>query len=216
MHGLHTRAAPEPFCAEVGRVPTPTDEKFRAPGLALAAATRSPIVFHPLAGGTTMTFGDYASGMTAEKSRADGSSGSNIAMERSCARSSGRARCSHRDQPWRQSPCKGSACAGTVLHDDALAELRRELLEHHARDDVGGAPAAKGTMTRSGFVGQVSAVASMVARPNPSSDSSVRQNGFMTPSWSHRLLALGQCTALAQTVSSVQYIIPLAIHADPA
>jgi hypothetical protein len=50
-------------------LPTPTDEKLRAPGLAFAAATRSPTVLKPFAGATTSTFGEMPNGTTAAKSR---------------------------------------------------------------------------------------------------------------------------------------------------
>src|SRR6516225_112122 len=50
-------------------LPTPAEAKLSEPGLALAAATRSPTVLKPRDGETTSTFGELPNGMTAEKSR---------------------------------------------------------------------------------------------------------------------------------------------------
>src|SRR6516165_9891645 len=55
-------------------LPTPAEAKLNEPGLALAAATRSPTVLKPRDGETTSTFGDTPIGITADKSRA----GSNV------------------------------------------------------------------------------------------------------------------------------------------
>ena len=38
----------------------------------------------------------------------------------------------------------GPASAGTILDHDALAELRRELLDHDARDNICGAASSDG------------------------------------------------------------------------
>jgi hypothetical protein len=81
-------------------------------------------------------------------------------------------------------------------------------------------PAPRGTMARTGFVGQVSALASIVANPSPSTGSKVQQSGFMITSshawgeWSEQNgVRLG---ALAQSGLTVQYLISLAIYNDPA
>ena len=50
-------------------LPTPALAKFRLPGFALAAATRSACVFQPLAGFTTSTFGMAASVVMPVRSR---------------------------------------------------------------------------------------------------------------------------------------------------
>ena len=49
-------------------LPTPAEEKFSVPGLAFAAATKSPSVFQPVSGATISTFGPPASGAMLAKS----------------------------------------------------------------------------------------------------------------------------------------------------
>jgi hypothetical protein len=51
-------------------LPTPTDEKFKAPGRAWATATSSATELTPFAGDTTRTLAEMPTGTTAMKSRA--------------------------------------------------------------------------------------------------------------------------------------------------
>ena len=82
-------------------------------------------------------------------------------------------------------------------------------------------PAPTGTIARSGFVGHVSAPASIVANPSPSTGSSIRQIGFMTSSLS-RIGSAREDSGIhgsrcgADRGLAVQYLIPLAIYTDPA
>src|SRR5690349_5493848 len=45
----------------------------------------------------------------------------------------------------------GAACAGAVLNDHGLSDLRGKPLHHRARDDVGAAPWSKGHDNAHGF-----------------------------------------------------------------
>jgi hypothetical protein len=80
-------------------------------------------------------------------------------------------------------------------------------------------PAAMGTMTFNGFVGQDSARASKVASPNPIADSSIRQRSFMTSSlsplapWVWHVLSE---ESLVQSSQPVQYITSLVSNAHLA
>ena len=58
MHDIDTGAEPEALTAEVRRGADTTEEKFSAPGLAFAAATRSATPLYPFAGDTTSTLGE--------------------------------------------------------------------------------------------------------------------------------------------------------------
>jgi hypothetical protein len=118
-------------------VPTPTDEKVNAPGLALAAATRSRAVLKPFSGDTTSTPAKVPSGITAAITR-------RIVAKVRIKRRRDRVGIRISEQSVAvgislgdKSGTNRSSGAPAVFNDDRVSELRGQLLEHQARDDVG-------------------------------------------------------------------------------
>ena len=118
----------------------PTEENVNEPGLALAAAMRSPTVLETLRGRNNEYVrrdakwnngGEVVSGVVAQLGiegrgdRVGGTAGEDCVTVG--------IRPGHRGGPDR------STSAGAVFDHDGLPELLRELLEHNSRDNVGGA-----------------------------------------------------------------------------
>jgi hypothetical protein len=78
-------------------------------------------------------------------------------------------------------------------------------------------PAPTGTITRSGFAGQVCAPACDIDNARPRAGNSLRQIRFMAFSFGHRARSADAKAPLWKARRSpVQYIIPLVFYADPA
>ena len=203
-------------------LPTPTEEKFSAPGFALAAATKSPTVFQPLVRRNNQDAGRDPE--WDDRSKIPRRIEAEVGMER-------------RRDGERGPVGEDRIAVGIRLGDEGGADCRRRRRRGSPRRCSGRAvaescsnttrgmmsvvlPAPTGTMARSGFVGQVSALASIVANPNPTTASNVKGSGFMTSSLSR----VGSCReqsgihagALTQRGLAVQYLIPLAFYSDPA
>jgi hypothetical protein len=173
----------------------PTEEKFSAPGFALAAAIRSPTVVQPRSGGTTRTLGEIPKGITGAKSRAGSKpglgwrAGEMVSAEpwASIVYPSGSALATNAEPIVPPAPTRFSTMMFWPSCTESCSNTTRGMMSVVL-------PAATGTIARSGFVGHVSAPASSVANPSPATASSVKESGVMTSS-SLRFVAVWRCDA---------------------
>ena len=197
-------------------MPTPAEPKFRAPGFALAAATKSRDRLESARGRDNQHARHNAQRGNGRKI------GRRIVVQVRIKRRRDRVR-GRVDQHGvavgirfgDEAGSRRSPSAGTVLDDDALPELRRELLKHQTRNNVGDGACSERHDYPHGSCGHACASASNETRVRPSVHTSNERDGFMVSSIERPVGSTrAECAGRWQLRRlDVQYIICLTIDA---